>query len=266
MVVQDIFSTQNDTYKNIKHLATSAKWRRRSKQTLVEGIHLCQAYLSYVGQPQICVVSQSAIENAEVNALIEVLAQGTTVILLSDNHFKALSSVENGINILFVVAIPEVDAPAVLDDGALLLEDVQDPGNFGAILRTAAAAGVKTVYASSGCASAWAPKTLRAGMGAQFVLTIHENADLPQLIADSTLQVLATSLEATATIYDHDLAKPTAWLFGNEGQGISRELLQLAVKKVIIPQNPDVESLNVAAAVAVCLFEQARQKATLVII
>jgi TrmH family RNA methyltransferase len=261
VIVQDIFSTQNDTYKNIKHLATSAKWRRRSKQTLVEGIHLCQAYLSHVGQPQICVISQSATENAEAKTLVEALDHETSVILLSDNHFKALSSVENGINILFVVAISEVDGPAVLEDGALLLEDVQDPGNIGAILRTAAAAGVKTVFASSGCASAWAPKTLRAGMGAQFVLTIHENADLPQLISSSsTLQVLATSLEATATIYDHDLAKPTAWLFGNEGQGVSQELLQLAVKKVIIPQNQNVESLNVAAAVAVCLFEQARQK------
>ncbi len=258
--MKEISSSHNDTYKNLKQLASSSKHRRREGKTLLEGIHLCESYLQHIGQPLMYVYSHSASENDEVAQLMDACDElSTPSILLSDSHYKALSSVENGPGILFVVATPDVASPAKLQTNALLLEDIQDPGNMGTILRTAAAAGITEVYASSASASAWSPKTLRAGMGAHLALTIYENCDLSDLIANSTTQVLATSLEATESIYDIDLSQPTAWLFGNEGQGVSSELLSLDVKKVIIPQNPHVESLNVAAATAVCLFEQSRQ-------
>ena len=259
--MKEISSTQNSAFKNLKQLASSAKHRRREAKTLLEGIHLCQSYLQHTGQPLMYVYSHSAPDNDEVAAIIDVCDDSNTPsILLSDSHFQSISGVENGIGILFVVPTPHPSPQGNLQQSALLLEDVQDPGNMGTILRTAAAAGIAHIYASAGCAAAWAPKTLRAGMGAHFALTIYENCDLAALIDQSEIPVLATSLEASASIYDKDLSVETAWLLGNEGKGVSDTLLSLKVEKVIIPQNPKVESLNVAAATAVCLFEQARQR------
>ncbi|MBH1956373.1 RNA methyltransferase [Candidatus Saccharibacteria bacterium] len=255
-----ITSSHNDIYKNLKQLASGAKYRRRDSQTLLEGIHLCESYLQHVGQPLMYAYSHSAPENPEVAALMDTCDElSTPSILLSDSHFKALSTVDNGIGILFVVSIPSLEQSKIVQKSALLLEDIQDPGNMGAILRTAAAAGITEIYTSNGSTSAWSPKTLRAGMGAHFALTIYENCDLAELITTAEVQILATSLGATKSIYEKDLSQPTAWLLGNEGQGVSDTLLALQVEKVIIPQNPGVESLNVAAATAVCLFEQMRQ-------
>lgn len=259
--MKTISSSQNDTFKQLKQLASGAKYRRRDGLTLLEGIHLCQSYLEQVGQPVMCVYANDAWYNEEVQALVEACREGEVKrILVSDQHFKEISTVENGIGVLFVVTIPSHEAPKQLTQNALLLEDIQDPGNMGAILRTAAAAGVTEIHSTTNSTSAWSPKALRAGMGAHFALSIYENADISELINNSTIPVLATSLEATESIYSKDLSQPNAWLLGNEGQGVSAETLALNVQKVIIPQNPKVESLNVAAATAVCLFEQARQQ------
>lgn len=207
------------------------------------------------------VYTESATEQQESAAIIKSCEDMQIPgILLSEAKFRAISSVENGVGVMFVVDMPELIAPEVLSTSALLLEGVQDPGNMGTILRTAAAAGVTEVYVSGGSVAAWSPKVLRAGMGAHYMLRIYENCDLAELIAGSTVPVLATSLGATQSIYDKDLSGETAWLFGSEGDGVSSELLALSVQQVVIPQNPDVESLNIAAAVAVCLFEQVRQR------
>jgi len=256
--MKQITSPHNEIFKNLKQLATSAKHRRRTRQTLLEGVHLCEGYLEHVGQPQMVIYTDLAAENTEVVEIIEACDPGSRV-LLGEANFKLISSVENGIGVAFVVDTPEFVAPESLKSSALLLEDVQDPGNLGAILRTAAAAGLREVFLSSDSASAWSPKVLRAGMGAHFALDIYENVDLESLIRKSLVPVLATSLEASEAIYDHDLSGESAWLFGNEGAGVSEKLLSLSTKRLIIPQNPKVESLNVAASVAVCLFEQLRQ-------
>lgn len=258
--MKNITSSNNDTYKRLKQLASGSKYRKRDGQTLLEGIHLCQSYLQHNGKPLLYVYSEAAPDNEEVSDLMDSCDElAVPSIMLSEQHFKALSSVENGIGILFVIDIPSPKPEIVLKDGALLLEDIQDPGNMGTILRTAAAAGITKIYTSTGSASAWSPKVLRAGMGAHFGLQIYENSDLSELISNAEIPIFATSLNATETIYEQDFTQPTVWLFGNEGKGVSSELLALNVKHVIIPQNPNVESLNVAASVAICLFEQFRQ-------
>lgn len=255
-----ITSDHNETYKHLKQLATSAKHRRLTKETLLSGIHLCQSYLQSGGRPLLCVYSASAENNSEAAAIIrECEKLGIPTILIGESKFHAISGVENGIGIAFAIAISSLVAPKKLTTGALLLENIQDPTNMGAILRTAAAAGVQEVFTSFGSTSAWSPKVLRAAMGAHTTLKIYENCNLVELIKSASVQVLATSLNASETIYQQDLSSPVAWLFGNEGNGVSDELLALSVKKVIIPQNQAVESLNVAASVAVCLFEQVRQ-------
>lgn len=258
--MNDITSSHNETYKHLKQLASSTKRRRLSGETLLEGIHLCQDYLQHGTQPLLCVYTEAATQDAEAASIIAACADSAIPnVLLSEGKFRSISAVENGVGLAFVIAIPSLEAPTTLTDNALLLENVQDPGNMGSILRTAAAAGVEEIFISRDSTSAWSPKTLRAGMGAHTALRIYENCDLAELIRDAQVQVLATSLNATATIYQKDLSRPTAWLFGNEGNGVSDELLALNVNRVIIPQSPGVESLNVAASVAICLFEQVRQ-------
>lgn len=256
-----ISSRDNPLYKDLKQLATSAQARRKAGRSLLDGVHLCEAYLGQVGKPPFCVVSENSTANPEVAAIVQACeASRVTCITLTEPLYQAISQVEHGIGLMFVVDTPQVHAPAVLTESAVLLDGLQDPGNLGSILRSAAAAGVRHVLCSKGTVFSWSPKVLRAGMGAHFTLTIAENVDLAAVIRSSRIPVLATSSHASRRIYNMDLTKPTAWLFGHEGQGVSEELLSMATESVSIPHLGPVESLNVAASAAVCLFEQVRQR------
>lgn len=258
--MKEIHSTHNKAYRHLRQLATRAKYRREVKQTILEGIHLCQSYLEHGGRPVMCVYTDHAKEHQEAKAIIDSCDdRSVPCMLLSESNFRSISGVEHGIGLMFVIDIPTPSAPDSLQAHALLLEDVQDPGNMGTMLRTAAAAGIAQVYASSGSVSAWSPKVLRAGMGAHFALTVYEQCDLAEVIRSAQVPVLATSLRASESIYEKDLSGPVAWLFGNEGNGVSEALMALDVQQVTIPQNHRVESLNVAASAAICLFEQLRQ-------
>ncbi|MGH7217997.1 MAG: TrmH family RNA methyltransferase [Candidatus Microsaccharimonas sp.] len=259
--MERITSAHNQLFKRFKQLATQAKARRADGQTIFEGVHVCESYLNSGQQPRYCIVSDSAQQDPEVTKLIFRLDDHTPIVNLADSLFHSMSSVEQGVGVAFVVAIPEpIDTPALAGD-ALLIDAVQDPGNLGALLRTAAAAGVKDVYLSEGSASAWAPKTIRAGMGAHMGMNIYERVQLNELVKSASVPVRATSLQATESLYQKDLTVPTAWIMGNEGAGVSDELIALCGDNAVsIPQDEAVESLNVAAAAAVCLFEQRRQR------
>jgi len=143
---------------------------------------------------------------------------------------------------------------------ALLLEDIQDPGNLGSMLRSAAAAGCDAIFLSTGCADAWSPRVLRAAMGGHFVLDIHERQDLPAVARAFPGALLAASLQAGSSLYDCDLRGNVAFLVGNEGAGLSASLLDTATQSIAIPMPGRVESLNAAAATAICLFEAVRQR------
>jgi TrmH family RNA methyltransferase len=176
---------------------------------------------------------------------------------LTGKLFAGLTELATATAVFAEIAItePEKDAYTTI----VLLDRIQDPGNVGALLRTAAAAGVEAVHASRGCVDLWSPKVLRAGMGAHFRLTLREPADLAAVGAGFAGKICCTGL-AGNSIYDADLRGPTAWLFGNEGSGIASELASLCAERLTIPMNDGVESLNVATAAAVCLFEQRRQR------
>lgn len=261
MSIKAISSRDNPLYKELKHLATSSQARRRAGRTLLDGIHLCEAYLQHRGYPPLCVVSDTALLNPEAAALVAQCGEGATqCIVLPETLFHALSQVEHGIDILFAIDTPEMEKPPRLSESAVLLDNVQDPGNFGSIVRSAAAAGIRQVYCSPGTTFAWAPKVMRAGMGAHFLLDIFENVDLATLVNNADVAVIATSSHAEKRLYDLDLTQPVAWLFGHEGQGVADSLLALATHRIAIPHLGPVESLNVAASSAVCFFEQVRQK------
>lgn len=259
--MKTLSSRDNPLYKELKLLATSSQARRKAGRALLDGVHLCDAYLTQVGRPSFCVVSQSSLYQAEVASIVEQCeATRVQCICLPEALYQALSQVEHGIGLLFVVDMPQLSPPSKLVQAAVLLDGLQDPGNLGSILRSAAAAGIENVFCSKGTVLAWSPKVLRAGMGAHFILKIFENVDLVALVKSSSVPVLATSSHAVQTIYDADLKHPVAWLFGHEGQGVSAELLEVATHPVSIPHRGAVESLNVAASAAVCFFEQLRQQ------
>ena len=281
MSLRSIQSRDNAQYKQLRQWASSAQARRKSDMTLLDGVHLCEAWLQHRGVPDLCVVAESALSHPEVAALVaqcesnansnaksnsntNSTAGAAECVLLPDALFTPLGQVEHGVGILFAVKVPDAassgHASPSLQSAALLLDSVQDPGNLGTILRTAAAAGIQEIYCGPGTAAAWSPKVLRAGMGAHFVLEITEDVDLVQLIQQASVPVYATQPDALKTIYAADLSAPSAWLFGHEGQGVSEQLLALATERLAIPQSAQVESLNVAASVAICLFEQRRQQ------
>lgn len=262
MTLKTISSRDNPLYKELKHLATSSQARRKAARTLLDGVHLCQTYLQQVGMPPLCIVSETAVLNSEVAVILQGCADSvaTQSIVLPDALFHALSQVEHGVDILFVIETPEQGEPQRLAQPAVLLDKVQDPGNFGSIVRSAAAAGIKQVFCSPGTTFAWSPKVLRAGMGAHFLIEIFENVDLEALIQRADIPVIATSSYAKQRIYDLDLTKPVAWLFGHEGQGVAEHLLALSTHQATIPHLGAIESLNVAASSAVCFFEQVRQQ------
>jgi TrmH family RNA methyltransferase len=257
--MKTITSRDNAQYKELKHLAGSSQARRKAGRTLLDGVHLCQTYLQLRGLPLQCIVSETALHNPEVADIVGQLeARHAHVTGLPDALYNAVSQVEHGVGVMFLIDTPERVVTAPLSVSAVLLDNVQDPGNVGSILRSAAAAGIGQVYCSSGTAFCWSPKVLRAAMGAHFVLEIFENVDLAELTRRAKVPVLATSGYAAERLYDMDLHRPVAWVLGHEGQGVSDELLNLASRRVAVPHAGQVESLNVAACAAVCFFELVR--------
>ena len=258
--MKQISSRDNPLYKELKQLAGSGAARRKAGRTLLDGVHLAQSFLQTAGQPLLCIASESGRANPEVEPILaQCDAARTQCIVLPDALYAGLSQVENGVGLLFMIATPRPLPPPALDQSAVLLDNLQDPGNLGSILRSAAAAGIRKIYCSDGTASAWSPKVLRAGMGAHFLLDIYENADLIAVARQAAVPVLATSSYAQTSLFDANLRRPVAWLFGHEGQGVAQDLLDCASEQIVIPHLGRMESLNVAAAAAICFFEQVRQ-------
>lgn len=257
-----ISSSKNPHLKQLKKLMSSAKFRSQEGLAVAEGIHLAKSIDLVDAKAKQLFCAESALRNPEVSQLVEQFGlKGVQPIVVKNSLFESISQIHASVGILLVFS-PGIVAPqSSLRVDALLLENVQDPGNLGTILRTAAAAGVSQVYLSSGSASAFSPKALRAGMGAQFSLEIYENVDLIKLAETSDVALIATDLNSQTGLYQADLTRQTAWVFGSEGSGVSPELLAACQATVIVPQAKSaVESLNVSAAVAVCLFEQRRQR------
>ena len=259
--MKHITSHDNPFFKNLVKLSQSARERKKQGLTIIDGAHLVDVYRQRFGAPQALVVSETGRANPEIRALLARL-DGVAVSELSDGLFKDISPLVTPTGLLAVVNTP-VPARAPVDlVFCVMLEGIQDPGNLGSILRSAAAAGVEHVFLSKDCVFAWSPRVIRAGQGAHFLLSIHEDADLVALIGNFRGRVVATSLAATASLFDADLRGPLAMLVGSEGAGLSEELMSLASEHIRIPMPGGMESLNVAAAVAVMLFERVRQTAT----
>ncbi|MBL8446882.1 MAG: RNA methyltransferase [Zoogloeaceae bacterium] len=252
-------SRDNAHVKHLRALAHDARARREAGQTVLDGPHLVDAALGARAKVVELVVAEPARTRVEVQEILGRWNGPTTV--LAGPLFAWVSPVESPTGILAILAVPPRPALGDAIGDWVVLDRIQDAGNVGTILRTAAAAGVGTVILTPGCAQAWSPKVLRAGMGAHFVLDIIEADEGEDILVHFHGIRLATGVGAGArSLYDWDLRGPVAWLLGSEGQGLSSGLLAQAQGQVVIPMTVGVESLNVGAAAAICLFEQVRQR------
>ena len=251
-----ISSRDNPLYRELLGLSGDRRARRQSGHTLLDGPHLLQAGLDAGATFRQLVFSETGASGylAEWSRRLPQVP----ACVLPQALFNTLTPVDTPVGVLAVIDIPLASNSAP-EDCIVLLENIQDPGNLGALLRVAAAAGADAVHLSQGCAEAWSPKCLRGGQGAHFQVAIHESADLPALARRFAAPVYAASLGASEALFDLDLRGRVGFAFGNEGAGLSPQLCE-AAQPFIIPMPGRVESLNVATAAAVCLFERVRQR------
>lgn len=258
-----ITSRNHPLIKQLIKLEESSHYRKKIGLTVLDGIHLIQIYCSVLGIPKNLIVSQSYFEDVENKRFLKIIFGHALpeITIVNNALFRAISPVKTPTGILALIVRPEMNKETMSGKEifSVLLEAIQDPGNLGSILRSAAAANVRDVYLSSQCADAWSPKALRAAMGAHFFLNIHENSDLQNVAQQFPGTVIATSIQASKNLFEISLAGPVAFVFGNEGAGLSKEMIQAADENIVIPMPGKTESLNAAAAAAICFFEKVRQ-------
>lgn len=255
--MKHISSRDNPAVKALAKLAGTAG--KRGAPVLLDGVHLCQAWLQHHGAPDQAVFDVGRLSQPDIAALAAAVPD-SRCLALDARLMQSVASVESGQGVAFLVTPPTLELPAAVEENCVLFDRIQDPGNVGTLLRTCAAAGVKRVFLATGTAAAWSPKVLRSGQGAHFALAIHEHVDLAALLPRLRVPLVATALDGARNLYAGRLPAQCAWVFGHEGQGVAPALLDAAKLKVWIPHDAvAVESLNVGAAAAICLFEQRRQ-------
>jgi TrmH family RNA methyltransferase len=242
-----ITSRDNARVKRWARLQQDARLRREEGKAIVEGPHLVAEALQAGLEPLSLLVSESGLRQAEIQKLLANRAP----VVLSDSVFKRVADADTPPGIAAEIAIPQVTATG----HCVFLEGVQDPSNVGAIVRSAAALGVGEVVLDRGCADAWAPKALRAGMGGHFKLGMRQVGDLGQALDDFAGTLICTVGRDGQALRSAALQGRLGWIFGSEGQGISEATLRRAKLRVTIPMAAGAESLNVAAAAAICLYE-----------
>ena len=257
--MKSIRSRDNPQVKALIRLAGSSRERRRTGSTILEGEHLVRAYQDSGGIAEMILASETALARPEIRNFFENVPAKSRL-ALADALLERVSQLVSSAGIAAVIRTPLPSPMPPSISSCLLLENIQDPGNLGSILRTAVAAGVPQVFLSKSSVFAWSPKVIRAGMGAHFSLAIFEDIDLGEIARAFSGRIIATEPKAGASLYELDLKGPVAWLFGNEGSGLSPQSRGLATDHVHIPMPGPAESLNVAAAAAICLFEQIRQQ------
>ncbi len=253
--IKSIASRSNPQWQRLRKLASQASAYREQGVVWVEGEHLCAEAHRHAVPVACAVIGESAWEQPHLRRLSEVADE---VLLLPDHMLAALSSMDSAPPIAFVLPLP---ASPLVDPVAatVVLDRLQDAGNVGTILRSACAFGFGQVIALKGSAALWSPKVLRAGMGAHFGLRLIEGCAADAL-DELTVPLLATSSHAHDSIDSVRLPWPCGWVMGHEGQGLSAGVSQRCGRMLKIVQPGGMESLNVAVAASICLYESSRQR------
>ncbi|PJI98103.1 TrmH family RNA methyltransferase [Acidovorax sp. 69] len=242
-----IHSRDNTFVKDLRRLAQDTTAYRKQGRVWLEGDHLCRAALARGLRAAVAVFSESFWPQAQ----FEYAQDAMKTIVLADALFADISGLESPARMGFILDLPT--PPALRPEAAtVVLDRVQDAGNVGSILRSASAFGFRQVVAIKGSAALWSPKVLRAGMGAHFALDLIEGVGLEDIVA-LEVPLLVTSSHAGDYLHRAALPWPCAWVMGHEGQGVSPSLEDRAAVRIRIAQPGGEESLNVAAAAAICL-------------
>ncbi len=253
-----IRSRENPAFRRLKGIFRGGRESREHGLAVIEGAHLVEASLSAGVVPEMLALSETGCDRAEMAALSE-RSRCREKLVFADPLFRDLSDLFAPAGILAVIRIPAPpEGPS--GDRCVMLDGVQDPGNAGSILRSAAAAGIPEIWFGRGCVAAWSPRVLRSAQGAHFRLRIGENADLAEMTGRFPGRLAATVARGGAPPWEHDLRGNVAWLFGSEGAGLSPALSETAGIRVTLPMAEGTESLNVAATAAICFFESIRQE------
>ncbi|EJL86051.1 rRNA methylase [Polaromonas sp. CF318] len=241
-------SRDNPLIKDLRKLSQDSTAYRKQGRVWLEGDHLCRAALARGFKPALAVFAESYWPAAPA----EFSRAAVKSIVIPDALLPEISGLESPARMGFVMGLP---AAAGLKPGAasVILDRVQDAGNVGSILRSAAAFGFSQVLALKGTAALWSPKVLRAGMGAHFALQLVEGLE-PEALAALAVPIVVTSSHQGSFLHQQKLPMPCAWAMGHEGQGVGDHLMARAALKVRIDQPGGEESLNVAAAAAICLY------------
>lgn len=253
MQVERLSSRANPLLARLRQLRSDPAGYRRDGRVWIEGEHLCAAFLARGGAVPQAVVTEAGWEQP---ALHRLASAAQRVAVVPEAVMSTLSALGSPASIGFAVPLP-AEPPVQPGRPTVVLDRLQDAGNVGSVLRSAAAFGFTQVLALKGTAALWSPKVLRAGMGAHFGLALIEG-----LVAPPELDVplLAASAHAALSLPEATLPWPCAWVLGHEGQGVAPALLRGCAMALRIPQPGGEESLNVAAAAAVCFYESSRRR------
>jgi len=251
-----ITSRDNPLIKELRKLSQDGTAYRKQGRVWLEGDHLCRAALARGLKPALAVFSESFWPLAHA----EYGQAAIKTIVIADSLLPEISGLESPARMGFVMDLPVAEGLRP-DAASVILDRVQDAGNVGSILRSAAAFGFAQVIALKGTAALWSPKVLRAGMGAHFALQLVEGVE-PEALATLAVPIVVTSSHQGSFLHQQKLPMPCAWAMGHEGQGVSDDLMARAALKVRIDQPGGEESLNVAAAAAICLYASSLVKSS----
>jgi RNA methyltransferase, TrmH family len=260
-----ITSVKNAKIKMVRELLGSKKHREKTRSLVIEGVRFAEESLAANAHPVFCLFSAQISERGQ-----QILDQMRTLSVEMDevsvDLMDRLSDTKTSQGILLVTAYPEMPLSSRIDS-AIVLDQISDPGNMGTILRTAVALGVEAVFLTPGTTDPFAPKVMRAAMGAHFHLPIRTM--LPQEIHSFCkkqngleLSILLSDADCANTIWNEDLTKPVCILIGSEGNGVSADLREVADSCVSIPMSTGMESFNAAISASILLYEMIRQRKT----
>ena len=250
-----ITARDNPNLQRLRRLAQDGSGYRKLGAVWLEGDHLARAALQRGLQPSLAVISESGWQDQALQTLADVAPR---VLVVPQALFDSISALESPAQLGFELALP-MKQDLAPDADSVVLDRLQDAGNVGTILRSAAAMGFRQVLALKGTAALWSQKVLRAGMGAHFGLSLIEGLQ-PEDLDALRVPLLATSSHEAQPLHRLSLPSPCAWVMGHEGQGVQDALMQRCAIRVGIPQPGGEESLNVGSAAAICLYESARQR------
>lgn len=260
--MQVITSKDNEVIKSIRKLKDK-KYREIENKYIVEGIKLIEEAIEEKAEIDTVVVCEDCVENKTIEQKLLYEIAKYNCVYVSEKVFSAVTEVTNPQGILAVVKKENREEDINYDEDVIVvLDGIQDPGNLGTILRTVDSVGLTQIIVSNKTADAYNPKVVRSTMGAIYRVKVIESNNLVKTIKEikkHKYKVLATSLETESSLYDVDFKKKVI-VIGNEANGVSKEILEIADEKIKIPMLGKTESLNASVATGVILYEYVRNK------